>query len=102
MKGYPIGELDPLSKKVLVDLYDELMDDVQSETGKQDLERMNSVFMAEINGRPAESKSDQGLEYTLLDPELNPLQIPLELLERREDLLKASNHWELVPALEND
>jgi hypothetical protein len=84
MKGYPINALDPVSKKVLVDLYEELMSDVRSEVGMNDLEKMHEVFLAQ----GSDPLPNLGLEHTMLDSDLNPLQMSLELLQRRDDILE--------------
>jgi hypothetical protein len=84
MMGYPIPDLDARSMKVILELYDDLMQTVSTVDCSNDMEALTAILMKENQAdNAAQNELRTGLDHLIHDQEFNPLQMPLNLLVNR-------------------
>lgn len=81
MKGYPVEELDDMTRSVLAEADAELMTELQSPKGLEDFKKLQS-YLASGCYDTSNSGGDQfkTLHEIMGDPQWNPLNLPSEFL----------------------
>ena len=81
MMGYPVEELNPASKSFLEECYKELMANVDKDAAKiQKIEKSFHEGFGEE--QPSTSTTDELLKNIFSQSDLNPLSLPVSLLEK--------------------